>query len=220
MAVNYIPNRDGDFNTWLNNFSDLISAAPTSYGLTAGDAAALAAMVGTWNAAYAAALAGPTRGPASVNAKDVARANVQQRARQLAIIIQSNPAVTDSQKTDLQITLRKTNLTPIPAPSTSPLLTFIAATPLQHTLRFADQLTPDSKAKPFGVTALQMSVWISANGVEPVGPPAQLLQLSRNPVAIDFNDGDQGKMATYTARWITAKGLLGPISTVLQSVII
>ena len=157
MGINYIPTRDADFQLWLDNFSALISADPASYGLSSADAGPLAALTATFDAALAAATNGSTRGPSTIAAKDTARANAESRARQLATLIQANPSVTDEQKTDLQITVRKTNKTPIPAPSTSPLLSFIAATPLQHTLRYADQDTPDSRARPFGAAALILS---------------------------------------------------------------
>ena len=39
----YIPAQEGQFNTWLNNFSTLISANPPAYGLMTSDAANIAA---------------------------------------------------------------------------------------------------------------------------------------------------------------------------------
>lgn len=219
MPVTYIPSTDGDFSTWSNNFSALITAAPTSYGLTASDGSALAALVTTWNAAYAAALSGATRGPFSVNVKDTARANLTARARQLQAIIQANPGVTDSQKTALGLTVRKTLPTPIPAPTTSPLLQFIAATPLQHTLRFSDQATPALRAKPFGVLSLQLYVSVPG-GLPPTGPGPNSLVYTKNPIAVNFADANVGQVATYAAAWITRTGLLGPISTQIQAVVV
>lgn len=215
----YIPARDGDFNIWINNYSTLITAGPVPYGLTSTQATALAGLTSTWNTAYAAATSGATRGPMSVNAKDVARANVQQYARELAIIIQATTTVTEEQKTALVITVRKTNRTPIPPPTTNPLLNIIAATPLQHTLRYADQLTPDSRSRPFGVAALKLRVEIEPIGTPPTGIAAQTLILTRNPVAVDFLSGNVGKVAYYTGVWINGKGEEGPVSVTTSGVI-
>ena len=108
MARSYIPSTDADFQVWLDNFSELITADPTAYGLSSADATALATLTTTYDNALAAAMNGSTRGPSTVNAKDVARTNAQARARQLATIIQANPAVSEEQKSDLGITVRKT----------------------------------------------------------------------------------------------------------------
>lgn len=210
---NYIPPREADFVTWITNFDALILATPTAYGLSSADAAALDTLTQLYLAAYALALGGSTRGPANIAAKDAARANVTTRARQLATVIQANPAITDEQKTGLGITVRKTNKTPIPAPTTSPLLTFVAATPLQATLRYADQLTPASRALPFGAIALALRVVVAAGST-------QNLHITKNPVGVNFITGDAGKIATYTANWITRTGLLGPDSNVLTAGVI
>lgn len=219
MAVNYIPPRDGDFNTWLLNFSTLISATPTAYGLTVPDATNLANVTALWSTAYGAATGGSTRGPMTVNQKDVARVNATSVARTLATIIQANPGISDAQKTALGLTVRKTAPTPIPAPTTSPLLSFVAATPLQHTLRFADQATPAARAKPFGVVALQLYVLVPG-GTPPTTPGPSNFVFTKNPIAVNFDSADVGKLATYSASWITRTGLVGPTSTTLQATVV
>jgi hypothetical protein len=219
MGVQYIPARDGDFGAWLDNFSALISASPTTYGLTSADATNLASVTAAWDSAYAAAISGATRGPMTVNLKDVARVNATAVARTLATIIQANPGITDAQKTALGLTVRKTLPTPIPAPTSSPLLTFIAATPLQHTLRFADQSTPAARAKPFGVQSLQLYVSV-LGGPPPTGPGPSNLVFTKNPIAVNFSTDNIGKIATYQAAWITQRGLLGPISAPLTATVV
>lgn len=219
MAVTYIPDRDGDFGAWLDNFSDLINTSPGSYGLSPADAANLLAVTTAWDTAYAAAISGATRGPYTVNLKDVARVNATVVARQLATIIQANPGITDGQKTALGLTVRKTLPTPIPAPTSSPLLAFVAATPLQHTLRFADQTTPASRAKPFGVLSLQLYVDV-LGGPPPTGPGPSNLVFTKNPIAVNFGDANVGKIATYKAAWMTRTGLLGPISAALSATVV
>lgn len=219
-STNYVPARDGDFNTWIDNFSDYITANFGALGVSSSDASTLAAMATTWDDAYTAAIAGSTRGPMTVSAKDAARANVQAFARQLAININNNPSITNDQKVALQITVRKTTKTPVPAPTTSPILTFIAATPLQHTLRFADQLTPASRAIPFGAVAVEIRVVVSATPPTPETPVTYVLQQSRNPVPINFAAGDRGKTAYYIGLWRTATNLYGPISAELSAVVV
>ena len=47
----YIPVQEGEFTSWLANFSTLISAAPSMYGLLTSDAATIAAQNAAWEAA-------------------------------------------------------------------------------------------------------------------------------------------------------------------------
>jgi hypothetical protein len=211
MPTDYIPFSDAGCMAWLDNNSAMISASPATYGIQTTDAADYATLVAAFDAALAAATAGSTRGPSTVNAKNVARVNAVTRARQLAAIIQNNPGVTQQQKIDLGYTVRKTTKTPIPAPATVPILSYVGSTYLEHTLRFADQNTPSSKAKPFGYASLLVSIWLTAVGTAPSGSPTRTQPVTRNPFAVDFSVGDLGKLATYQAQWVSAKGELGPI---------
>ena len=219
-STNYIPARDGDFQAWLDNFSAYITTNFAALGVTSSDASTLATMTGAFDAAFTAATAGSTRGPMTVSTKDTARANAQAFARILAININNNPSITNDVKTALGITVRKTTKTPVPAPTTSPILTFIAATPLQHTLRFADQLTPASRALPFGAIALELRVVVSLTPPSPTTPVTYVLTQTRNPAPVNFAPADVGKNAYYIGLWRTRTGLLGPVSTVLSAAIV
>jgi hypothetical protein len=181
------------------------------------DAATLAALTATFQDAYPAAKSGATRGPSSVAAKNTARADVEAFARQLALVIQANPAITFVQKSVLGITLRKTHKTPIQAPVSCPALALISTYPGRHTLNYADTNTLTAKVKPFGVAYLQLSVWIAPIGAPPTGPATRILPFTRNPMVVRFTSADVGQRATYTARWVTAKGLMGPSSGALAT---
>lgn len=225
MPVSYIPTTDALLVPWADNFSALITASPGSYGLSAGDAATIAAVTASYDSAYALAIAGGTRGPSNIAAKDAAKANLIFIDRQFATIIQANPAVTDVQKTNLGITVRKTTRTPIPPPSTSPLLSFVAATPLQHTLTFADQLTPNARLKPFGALSMRLRVWVFTPVTPPPppgppSPPTLVLNFTKNPIAVNFTTDQIRQVAYYVANWVTRTNLVGPDSTPISQVVI
>jgi hypothetical protein len=44
----------------------------------------------------------------------------------------------------------------VECPQTSPLISIVAQTPGMQSLRYADSTTPDSRAKPFGASELQL----------------------------------------------------------------
>lgn len=220
MYPSYIPTKQEDLATWATNFSALLTASPTTYGLAAGDASVVASAVGAYTTALTAALDPGTRTQVTVNTKDAARANLLAIVRPFAVNISNNPGVATNDKIDIGVNPRTNSPTPVPAPSTVPLLTFIAATPGQHTLRAADQNTPDTRGKPFGVIAMQLYAFVGTT--VPTGPEdATFLGVyTKQPIGVNFIPADAGKKAYYWARWQTRTGLTGPWSTVLSQTVI
>lgn len=221
MSAPYIPPKNADFATWSANFAAVIAAAPATYGLAAGDAAAITAANAAWQTAYALSINPATRTPVTVAAAQVQKASTLLTERSYAIIIGANQGVSSGAKTAAGLTNRATGRTPIPAPGTVPILGFVGATPLQSTLKFADTSTPTTKAKPFG--SIQMELWID---IEISSVPGTLAAakfyglITKTPFAVNFGSGDVGKVATYYARWTTRRGLFGPWSAALAHVIV
>lgn len=229
MPGSYIPSTDSGLDLWALNFSTVITAAPGNYGLAAGDATAIAAQYAAYHAAYL--LGGvtqphsqpvnpATRTPTTVASKDVAKAAALIIFRSYASIIGANQGVSDGNKAAAGLTIRATGRTPIPAPGTAPILGFVGATPLQHTLNYADTSTPTSKAKPFG--ALQLELWRNIGTTPPAGPEATSFYglATKSPLVVDFDSGDVMKTAYYYARWVTRRGLTGPWSVRLSAAIL
>lgn len=216
MPTNYIPPRDGDFDSWVTNFSAVLTANPAAYGFTSADASTIAASVASWHAAYLAANNGGTRGPASVQAKNTDRASTTQIIRPYAVAISQNQGISNTLKTTIGVTVRKVTPTPIGAPTTSPLLAIIAATPLQFTMRASDQNSPDLRAKPFGVKSLELRVEPSAVAITDPSLISYYGLFSKQPMAVNFSSGDAGKTAYIAARWVSTTGLVGPWSTIHQ----
>ena len=66
----YIPTKQSMFSAWLANFSSLISANPSSYGLMASDATTIAGYNTSWIAAYTPVTMASTKTPAAIAAKN------------------------------------------------------------------------------------------------------------------------------------------------------
>jgi len=220
MSTNYIPQKDQQLETWALNFATVLNTSYLGYGLQSSDAVLINDTVNAYSAALLVATTPATRTKDSVAAKNAARNNMLVIVRRYAQNIQTNPAISDEQKATIGITLRKTNKTPIPPPSSLPIIQFVGATPQVHTLRYADTNTPDLRARPFGVVALRLEAFVSAIGAAVPTTPSQVLFVTRLPAAVNFAAGDVGKLATYTGRWQNAKGDLGPISLPVAAVII
>lgn len=225
MAAPYIPTADAAVDAWSQNFSTKITAAPTTYGLVAGDATTIAAVVLAFHNAYLIAGVSGTppktplnpslRTPVSIAAKDTARDAMLVVLRLYAITIRNNPGVADADKTALGLTIVKTIPTPIPAPVTFPLLDIVAATPGQVTFSARDSGTPSVKAKPFGAIQLQAFVVYSETTPPAPGLSNYIGDFTKSPFVASFAADDAGKTAYLSCRWQTRKGLVGPWSAAL-----
>jgi hypothetical protein len=209
MGSPYIPAKDADFNNWLTNFSTLLTASPTTYGLVAGDATAVAAVTTTWSAAYLAATNPVTRTAVTIADKDAARLAAEGLVRPLAVSVSLNGGVTNMDKTAIGVTVRVTTPTPVPPPTTQPALSLSGAVHNLTTLRYYDTSTPDAKAKPPGVRGIQIFQGI---GTVPAIDPSQcqfLNDWTKSPNYVNYDGTQVGKIATFFGRWFTQSGPSG-----------
>lgn len=213
MTTPYIPAKDVDFLAWLDNFDDLTSVNFATYGLTGPEAASITTVRNAYDAAFAAATNPATRTPVTVAAKDTAKATALATVRPLAQTIRNNPAVTDDDRVALGLTVPDTSPTPVPPPTSFPLLDLLGATPGQHQLQYRDSDTPTTKAKPDG--SIAMELWQTVGVTPALNPVGSLYvgSVTKAPFFISLDPGDVGKFATYFARWVTRRGLVGPWSS-------
>jgi hypothetical protein len=205
----YIPPKDADFDTWLLEFTTLLTANPTDFGLIAGDAVICAAQYTAWHPAYLLAINPSTRTSPTIAAKDGARVTAVATIRPYAQQISKNMGVSDLLKTSIGVNLPNNVPVPIPPVSTSPVLMLQSAAPQQHVMQYRDSATPTSKAKPFG--AISIEIWRAVGTVPAVSPAAcsLLANWTKSPNISSFEVGDVGKVATYFARWVTRSGTGG-----------
>ena len=206
MQTPYLPSKDADFDTWLTNFSTLLTAAPPTYGLVAGDAVIVAGVTTPWSAAYAAAINPGTRTSVTIADKDAARNTATATVRPYAVGISLNSGVTNADKTAIGVNLPNTGRTPIPPPTTVPALTLVGAIHFQQTIAYRDTATPTTKAKPAGATGCEIRATIQ---VGPAINPEVALPLTvatKSPVVNSFTAPDVAKTCTYWARWVTRSG--------------
>ena len=205
-STDYIPQKLADFAIWIANFSALITAAPTDYGLVAGDATAIAAQNTAFQDAYAISSTPATRTSSTIAATTGARFSALAVVRPYAMRINANQTVSDEQRVDLGLTVRTVVPTPVPPPITAPVLNLRAAVPGQYTMDFRDAVNPDPKAKPTNVLSCEI---VRAVGVAPAVDPAVLptaLVVTKSPFVLTFAPSDAGKVVTLFARWRNRSG--------------
>lgn len=213
----YIPATDAGLDAWAENFTDLLTASPGTYGLIAGDASACQAAYNAWHPAYIAATSPGTRTSVTVQAKDDERVSMLATIRPYAQQISLNAGVLASDKVDIGVNPRTTTPTPITTPTTNPILSLVSATPLQHVLRYRDETaSPSVKSKPYGVLQLQLFGSVSPT---PITDPTLLKFIgvrTKSPSLVAWDAGDVGDQAYYAARWVTRTGLVGPWSPIVD----
>jgi hypothetical protein len=212
MSDSYIPAEDQAALVWMQAFSQNISADVTRYQLSVSDAQNIADAVDDYAAKLAITSNNSTRTPVAVASKDVSRNVAEQLCRQFAVQIKYNAGISDEDKIAVGVRPVNNSRDPIPVPPTSPLLNVLGATPGSHTIRYADTSTPDSAAKPFGAAMMQLWVAIANEPTTQESDAKFYGTFTKNPVAVGFSEEDDGKCATYFARWANRKGETGPWS--------
>jgi len=204
---------DGAFADWLLNFSNLLTAAPTTYGLLAGDAVIVATQNTAYQAAYVVANDPSTRTPAAIAAKDSAKANALAVVRPYVVRISNNPAVSDEDKTAIGATVKKPVPSPVPTPTAIPQVSLVSLQPLQAALKIVNAATPTSKAKPFG--SIGVELWAATGTTAAVDPEQLNFQFiaSKIPTVLEFLAAQQGKICTVAARYSTRGGIGGKAKT-------
>ena len=217
--ADWIPDPDGDFDTWVANFVTVVTAAPANYGLTAAQVAPLAGLLAAWVAALADQEAKLNAAQAATDAKELAKAALKALVRELAGIIQSIKTVADAAKLAAGVPVHDTTKTPVPPPATAPIGHVEIKNRLEHIMHFFDTDTPTSKRKPAGVRGCQ--IWMKIGGAAPTSEDEMQFVISdpKTPHEIKFQAGDAGKTVYYWLRWENTKGIPGPWSAVVSATI-
>lgn len=210
--TDWVPAKDTDLDAFNVNFSTKITAAPTTYGLVAGDATAFASLKTDFSTKLQTATDPGTRTKVTVASKDTSRAAVVAALRSLARRVQAYSAITAALLSDLGLTVRDTVSTPIPAPSTKPLVNVAGTGSLAATIRLADETTPTSRARPFGASGCQ--VFYNYGSGSTSTPEEMHFEgvASKATFPISFPVAAAGLVATIRTRWMNRKGEVGPVS--------
>lgn len=215
----YLPTKDADLDNWASNWSTKVTAAPTTYGLTAPIATAVAALFATWHTAYLAAVAPTTRSPTTIAAKDSAKGAMVPQLRLYSQQVKANDAVSNANKEALGIHIDDTVPTPIPPPASHPIITVDSSGVQSMVLRFADEFSPASRRRPAGSIGLLLRKYVGvAAGTDPETAPFEGL-FTRIPMEVPFTSDDVGKKATFWAQWTNGKGQEGPWSAPITRII-
>ncbi|HEV2296747.1 MAG TPA: hypothetical protein VGR35_23095 [Tepidisphaeraceae bacterium] len=212
MSDTGIPAQDGPAREYMLTFANVIAFDPSVYQLQQVDSDAISAAVNAYSAAYTLAIEPATRTELTIIDKDETRNSAEQIVRLYAMQIKYNAGISTAAKAAIGVSQPNPERNPINVPASSPLMNIIGATPGAQTVRYADTSAPDSGAKPFGAASLQLFVAITDEPTTDEAVAKFYGAFTRNPIGVAFNEADDGKVATYFARWADRKGQVGPWS--------
>jgi hypothetical protein len=210
-STNFLPDRESDLLTWSVNFDTKITASPTDYGLTADQATAYGTLHSAFADAYQTANNPDTRSPSNIVAKDVAKDALINNARMLARIVQATPAVTPEQKSELGLTVRDVEPTPIPPPASWPKLEIVAVNGRTVQIRLSDLENPTRRGKPEGVSGATVLSFVGEEAPSDPGLYKFEGNTSRTTASVEFPiTVAEGAKVWLTAFWFNNRKQSGP----------
>lgn len=216
----YIPSGDGEFDDFATNFVTYVGGHLGDFGLVLGDMAAVNAAIILWNTAYPAVEPAFNIYSATVQTKETARGGLEGAIRALVGVVQAKGAVvTPASKTAARIPVADTTKTPVPPPTSRPIVRVEVSGPRTHKLSWVDENTPNSIAKPKGVYGLEIHLFV---GTAPPTSASQMHQITtdtKTPYLYEFDAADAGKTAYYWCRWVNTKGEVGPWCVMVSATI-
>jgi len=223
MAKDYIPGSDTEFQAWASNFITYASAHAAELGI---DPAVMVAILADFTAfaeKLAANVTAQQAAQAARQAKDGSRDTLESAIRQLVRQLQASGDVDDSERAALGITIPDTVRTPSTGGiDTRPIGMVDTSQRLRHEIRFVDEATPTSRAKPAGVMGCEIWVKVAAQGEAPPADPNELSFVSMDtasPFVAEYDGADGGKTAHYMLRWCKSGGEKGPWSETISATI-
>ena len=218
--TDFIPRSDAEFNLWQTSIITQVQASATTWGILPADVTALVALQTSWIATFAKANNKQNRTPADVQSKNDARDAYEKGLRKfIAQWLTNNAKVPNSERQRMGLTVKTETRTAASVPVSTPVATIDFSVRMQHTIHFADEATPRSKAKPAGVHGCE--VWMKVGGDMPKDATGftYLATDTASPYVATFEGDDTGKTVWYLLRWVNTRGERGPWSTTFSALV-
>lgn len=212
----FMPRPDAQFGGWVEHYAPALRAWWIEQGMDPAELDGLDLAAKSWREALAAHLAARAAAEAATAEKDQARGELEEIIRGLTRFVQNHPRMTDPARANLGIALRRVGGPPARTPTTCPVVIVEGAGRLTHVLKFMDESTPTSRARPRGVIGAE--VWVTVDGAGG-GEPRFVALATSAPARVTFEARDGGKTAAYALRWVSTTGERGPWSRAVRGTI-
>src|SRR5436190_7453975 len=214
----YLPAGDSELLNFAQNYSSKITAGPIPLGLTAGIATILSGYVTAFQTKLAALNDPLNRNPVAFQQKDEAKGVLVAYIRETARQIQGTMTVTDDQRTELRLTIRDTNPTPVEPIIVPPALKIISIFGRNIRIQVRDA-SGTARGRP--ATADGAIIYSFIGPTAPAGTEGWTCEgpITKDSTIINFPESTAvGARVWLTAQWFNTKGS-GPGCTPVAAVI-
>ena len=213
MARNFYFGSAATVVTGSANFASLIATGFASYGLTSAQSTAFGTLNTSLQTAYSAAIEPSTRTRVTIATKNLALKNMRASAILLAKIIYATPTVTDAQLVGLGL-LPRSSRTPIPAPTSAPVVEVGVVSGRVVNLRLHSADFPDRRGMEPGAKGCNVYSYVGATPPDDARDYYFEGMSTRTRTQVLFPTSvASGATVWLSARWVSARGQLGPAST-------
>jgi hypothetical protein len=216
----FIPFNDADFRALGHKMVTGGTGHEPALGITVGQLTTLNDALEDCDNASAAVTTAETAYNNAIVVRNAARAVAEPQMRTINRLVQAKLGATgDDLKTNMGLPLHDTTPSRAPAPTIKPVLMVDTSERLQHKITFRDETTPKSRAKPAGVSDIEIWCKIGAPAPADFNDCVLVITSPKNCVVVTCKGADAGKPAHYMARWKSTRGEFGPWSeTVVASI--
>ena len=219
--LDYVPRSDGDFNLWQECLVDNAEQNKTTWGISVDGLAKVKTLQTDWVSAFSKASNKQNRTAADVTAKDVARYDYEKAIRAfVAQWLSNNDKVSDSDRTMMGLTVKTGTRKPTPAPTTCPVGSIDFSVRHQHTIRYYDEASAHSNAKPAGVHGCEIYMKVDGDAPKDASELSYVATCTASPYTVKFDGAKAGKTIYYWLRWVNTRGECGPWSVTLSAMVV
>jgi hypothetical protein len=218
----FIPASDANFNVFFKNIVDYVDERtggnkPVWDFIPSESLDTFHEAWNAWDAAYQKTLVPHT--PVDTKEKNRARKSSKKELRLFTNRFLRYPPVTDEDRDNMGVPNRKDGRSPVPVPTTSPILLINTGTRRRVIINYRDEQSL-RRGKPRGVHGIEVR-WAVLDR-----PPQNEEELihsafdTRSPLVLEFREEDRGKRVYLAGRWeIEREGKKGPFSAIEEAVI-
>lgn len=203
-----IPAPNGAFRDWEVNFLTLVVASQVAWALDVAFVTALQALQTPWAAAWAIVSTGNCTPSQRVAMREAKAAYISSLRIFIKTQILYNTLISDAQIEQLGLKRRDEHNTPVPVPSTVPIVTFVPV--FLHKVKIFFHQQPDAegvsrRGKPKGVKFTEFAYSIDAVPASPDDCKGRGL-FPRSQRVLNFEASQAGKKVYLFARFMNERG--------------
>lgn len=211
------PTKDADFNTYIITAIAYLVAHLARLGVSTDNRDALLALLGdpatddTWLSIYPLSQDSNTRTKTITKRKNDLRKAIEDELRVVYDDIPESALITEDRNT-LHLPERDTEPTRVPVPGHAPDVEIEKVEHLKVTLRLTNPEDPDTKAKPHGVKATQVFIFIGTEEPASNADYSYYGETGKFLFEVIHPDTDVNKTMWIIGRYVNTRGEVGPFS--------